>query len=202
MANVQASVEAQIFGANVMAMLSREETTEDVEGEDKVREKITSKFLVMPSELTENMPFGVEDIVKEINETIYKIENNVKTIEDKKGVPSYVDAKDVQNAMDVVGLGNATLTFTQTFIYYTKVKQTLKDKNSTTNNGESEDSTESEDNSNMEYAIGIHIKGSDPKPKDFSFLTIREAYINVWNTNRQKVLERMKIWTEEQLGIE
>lgn len=120
MANVQASVEAQIFGANVMAMLSREETTEDVEGEDKVREKITSKFLVMPSELTENMPFGVEDIVKEINETIYKIENNVKTIEDKKGVPSYVDAKDVQNAMDVVGLGNATLTFTQTFIYYTK----------------------------------------------------------------------------------
>lgn len=173
--NVQASVEAQIFGANVVGMVDREK-------EDKT---ITTKFLVMPSELNENEPFGVEEIVKEINRTIYKIENDEN---DAKKVPSNItepiSTDQINNALKVLGLENVKFTFMQTFIYY-KGKKT-----------EGQEKAEKE---NMEYAIGIHIKTDKPNSGDFHFLDIKEAYINVWDTERQNILERMKIWTLDQL---
>lgn len=175
--NVQASVEAQVFGANVMAMLSREQIGEQATG------KTVTKVLIMPSELNDNKPFGIAEIVKEINDTIYRIENNVGSTEPVPETGSYVSAEDVKNALNVVGLGDAVLTFMQTFIYYQGEK----------------DAGQQVKTQSMEFAIGIHIKGNDYDPDGFKFLEIREAYINVWNTERQKVLERMKIWTEQQL---
>ena len=120
-------------------------------------------------------------MVDEINRTIYKIENNKSDI-GAEGVPEKVSAESIESAMDIVGLKGATLTFMQTFIHYKKVVE----------NGE-------EVSNVTEYAIGIHIKGENPKSKDFNFLQIKEVYINVWYTSNQKVLERMQIWTPEQL---
>lgn len=170
--NVQASVEAQIFGANVLGMAFREE-----EGNT-----ITTQFLVMPSELDENEPFGVEKIVNEINKTIYMIENDTDTVEGEIVGP--INTNQINNALKAVGLDGATFTFMQTFIYY----KGKKDK------GQQKAETE-----HMEYAIGIHIKGNKSNTRDFHFLDIKEAYINVWDTKRQNILERMKIWTLDQL---
>ena len=174
--NVQASVEAQVFGANVVGMVDRKE---DNEG------KVTTQFLVMPSELDENKPFGVEDIVKEINKTIYKIEHGEN---DEKKVPSNITepigTKQVDDALDVLGLKDVKFTFMQTFIYY---------------KGKKDDAKKKAETEHMEYAIGIHIKTENPNIGDFQFLKINEAYINVWDTERKNILNRMKIWTLDQL---
>lgn len=173
--NVQAAVEAQLLGVNLTGMVAR--TTAEVEK----KEQITTEFLIMPSALDENEPITVKKVVEEINRTIYKIENNTDEIPDEN-VPKKVSEESIESAMDIVGLKEATLTFMQTFIHYKKVVE----------NGEDVGKV-------MEYAIGIHIKGDNPKSDDFKFLQIKEVYINVWDTSNQKVLERMQIWTPEQL---
>lgn len=177
--NVQAAVEAQLLGTNLVGMVSKTSATVDGKNQQTV------EFLVMPSSLDENEPITVQKVVDEINRTIYKIENNTSDTPDV--IPEQVSADAVNNAMDLVGLRDAELTFMQTFIHYKKVTE-----------GEQQDPV-----SNIrEYAIGIHIKGKkDPSSEDFKFLQIKEAYINVWDTNNQKVLERMQIWTPEQLEM-
>lgn len=173
MVNVQAAVEAQLFGANLLGMVSREEK----EG------KIVTQFLVTPSESEENQAYKVEDIVKEINDTIYKIEHDGGDVPDDYDGPVKKEA--INNALDIVGLGDAELTFMQTFVYY---------------KGENPGAGGEKD-THLEYALGIHIKGKkNPSSADFKFLSIKEAYINVWDTDRQNVLERMKIWTLDQIG--
>ncbi len=179
--NVQAAVEAQLLGVNLTGMVAK--TTANVDN----NEQTTTEFLIMPSALDENEPITVQKVVDEINRTIYKIENNTSEIPDK-GIPEKVSAKSIESAMDIVGLKGATLTFMQTFIHYKKVVE---------NGGEA--GSETEVSKVMEYAIGIHIKGENPKSDDFKFLQIKEVYINVWDTSNQKVLERMQIWTPEQL---
>lgn len=178
--NVQAAVEVQLLGVNLTGMVAKNTVTV---GE---KEQTTTEFLVMPSNLNENEPISVQKVVDEINRTIYKVENNTdaEPPEDYKKV----DANSIETAMDVVGLKGATLTFMQTFIHYKKVVE---------KGGEPQ--KEEEVSKITEYAIGIHIKGENPHSDDFSFLQIREAYINVWDTANQKVLERMHIWTPEQL---
>lgn len=174
--NVQAAVEAQLLGVNLVGMLSKTSTTVDQKTQD------TLEFLIMPSSLDENEPITVDAVVKEINKTIYQIENNTSEIPTDLSKP--VDKDTVDKAMDLVGLGGAQLTFMQTFIHYKKVTE-----------------GDAEIGKNVEYAIGIHIKGGEPSSEDFHFFKIKEAYINVWDTTNQKVLERMKIWTPEQLQI-
>lgn len=173
--NVQASVEAQVFGANVVGMVDRK----------KEGNTITTQFLVMPSELDENKPFGVEDIVNEINKTIYMIEHDEN---DEKKLPSSITepigTKQVNDALSVLGLKDVKFTFMQTFIYY---------------KGKKDEGKEKAETEHMEYAIGIHIKTENPNIGDFHFLDIKEAYINVWDTERKSILDRMKIWTWDQL---
>lgn len=179
--NVQAAVEAQVLGVNLTGMVAK--TTEKVDGKDQT----TTEFLIMPSALDENEPITVDKVAEEINRTIYKIENNTSEIEGKE-IPEKVSAKTIESAMDIVGLKGASLTFMQTFIHYKKVVEKAGEK-----------AAETEVSKIMEYAIGIHIKGEDPHSDDFNFLKIKEVYINVWDTSNQKVLERMQIWTPEQL---
>lgn len=183
--NVQASVEAQVFGANVVGMVDRRV-------EDKA---ITTQFLVMPSELNENKSFGVDKIVYEINKTIYMIENDEN---DEKKVPSEITGpigiKQVNDALNVLGLKGVELTLMQTFIYYKKEKEIKSTNDSTSNDGES-----AAEKPKMEYAIGIRIKTEDSYSGDFHFLKINEAYINVWDTERKNILDRMQIWTLDQL---
>lgn len=176
--NVQAAVEVQLLGVNLTGMVAN--TTLDE------KKQTTTEFLIMPSALDENEPITVEKVVDEINRTIYKIENNTSKI--PEGDFGKVSVDDIEHAMDIVGLKGAELTFMQTFIHYKKV----------TEKGEGAE-PEKEISKVIEYAIGIHIKGENPKSKDFNFLQIKEVYINVWDTSNQKILERMQIWTPEQL---
>lgn len=173
--NVQAAVEAQLLGVNLTGMVAR------TKAEVEKKEQITTEFLIMPSALDENEPITVQEVVDEINRTIYKIEKNTDKLPEGK-VPEKVSAKSINDAMEIVGLAEAELTFMQTFIHYKKVVKDGEDVSKV-----------------MEYAIGIHIKGENPKSDDFKFLQIKEVYINVWDTSNQKVLERMQIWTPEQL---
>lgn len=173
--NVQAAVEAQLLGVNLTGMVAK--TTAEVDS----KKQTTTEFLIMPSALDENEPITVQKVVDEINRTIYKIENNTDKIPEGEP-PEKVSAKSINDAMEIVGLAEAELTFMQTFIHYKKVVE----------NGE-------EVSNVTEYAIGIHIKGKEPHSDDFKFLQIKEVYINVWDTSNQKVLERMQIWTPEQL---
>lgn len=176
--NVQAAAEAQLLGVNLVGMISK--TTTKVEEKDQQ----TLEFLIMPSSLSENEPITVQKVVDEINRTIYKIENNTSDLP-PEGVPVIVSADAVENAMDLVGLKGAELTFMQTFIHYKKVTEGDQPVSNIT-----------------EYAIGIHIKGqTDPHSDDFKFLQIKEAYINVWDTENESVLERMQIWTPAQLEM-
>lgn len=179
--NVQAAVEAQLLGVNLTGMVAR------TEAEVENKEQITTEFLIMPSALDENEPITVKKVVDEINRTIYKIENNTNEIPDEN-VPKKVSEKSINDAMKIVGLEDAELTFMQTFIHYKKVVE---------NDGKA--GSETVVSKVTEYAIGIHIKGENPKSDDFKFLQIKEVYINVWDTSNQKVLERMQIWTPEQL---
>lgn len=177
--NVQAAVEAQLLGVNLVGMLSKTSATVAEKKQD------TMEFLIMPSSLDENEPITVESVVYEINKTIYQIENN--TSKDPGEINEPVSKEAVLAALDVVGLGEgAQLTFMQTFIHYKKV---------------TEEGKEAPVTNITEYAIGIHIKGQDFNAEGFNFLKIKEVYINVWNTENYKVLERMKIWTPEELLI-
>lgn len=193
--NVQAAVEAQVLGVNLTGMVAK--TTENVDGKDQT----TTEFLIMPSALDENEPIMVKDVVNEINRTIYKIENNTSDIKNIKveDIPKKVKEENIRSAMAVVGLENVELTFMQTFIHYKKVVEKAGEKGA-----------ETEVSKIVEYAIGIHIKEKEqeledneskqkPHSADFNFLEIKEVYINVWDTSNQKVLERMQIWTPEQL---
>lgn len=180
--NVQAAVEAQLLGVNLTGMVAR--TTADVDE----KKQTTTEFLIMPSALDENEPITVQKVVDEINKTIYKIENNTDDTSGMTEDSKKVSAESIENAMDIVGLKGAELTFMQTFIHYKKVVES----------GGAEDPG-TEVSKVMEYAIGIHIKGENPQTDDFKFLQIKEVYINVWDTSNQKVLERMQIWTPEQL---
>ena len=130
MANVQAAVEAQLFGANVVGVVSRGEKDQ----------KMITQFLVMPSEQEGNQAFTVEDVVKEINRTIYSIENDGNDMPDGHKDP--VKSEDVKKALEIFGLDDAEFTFMQTFVYY---------------KGEKADN-ETEVKKHLEYAIGIHIK--------------------------------------------
>ncbi len=167
--NLQTAVEAKLFGVNLTGIISR---TED----DK--KDVILEFWVMPSALDESEPFSVTDIVRELNNTIYRIEENKSgdAPEDKK----YVDDAAVNNALKAVGMEKASLAFTQIFIHYKKAGN---------------------DSGKAEYAIGIHIKNDSAKKfeSDFKFLDIKEAYINVWQTDRQDILEQLRIWTPQQL---
>lgn len=172
MANVQAAVEAQLFGANVVGVVSR----------GKKDQKTITQFLVMPSEQQGNQAFTVDDVVKEINRTIYKLEHD-----GNEGSGSYngpVKKDQINNALSIVGLNDAEFTFMQTFVYY---------------KGEKADD-QSEVKKHLEYAIGIHIKGNQDVAEEFHFLNVRDIYINVWDTEREKVLDRMNIWTLDQIG--
>lgn len=170
--NFQTAVEAQLLGINLTGMVAR--TTNG--------NQTTTEFLVMPSALDENEPITVGKVVEEINRTIYKIKNNTDEIPEGE-VPEIISEDNIIEALKIVGLDDAKLTFMQTFIHYQNV-----------------DSGE-EANPVVEYAIGIHIKGGTPQSGDFKFLQIKEVYINVWDTTNQKVLERMQIWTPEQLEL-
>lgn len=175
--NVQAAVRAQLLGVNLTGMVSK--TTATVAGQAQT----TTEFLVMPSGLDENEPITVDAVVNEINRTIYKVKHNVSEV--PPGVElEGVTADSVKTALSVVGLENASLSFMQTFVHYKKVTEGEKDVSEIT-----------------EYAIGVHIKSELPKdaPDDFKFLQIKDVYINVWDTQNQRVLERMQIWTPEQL---
>lgn len=178
--NVQAAVEAQLLGVNLVGMVSK------VTAKEGEKNRQTVEFLIMPSQLDENEPITVQKVVDEINRTIYKIKKNTSEIP-LEGVPAVVSVDAVNNAMDLVGLKDAELTFMQTFIHYKKVTK--------------DDQPDPVTNI-TEYAIGIHIKGkNNPISEDFKFLQIKEAYINVWDTKKQKVLERMQIWTPEQMEM-
>ena len=122
-------------------------------------------------------------MVNEINRTIYKVKNNVSEVP-KDAKLEGVTADSVNTALSVVGLENASLSFMQTFVHYKKVTEGGQDISKIT-----------------EYAIGVHIKSELPKeaPNDFKFLQIKDVYINVWDTQNQRVLERMQIWTPEQI---
>lgn len=175
--NVQAAVNAQLLGVNLTGMVSK--TTATVAG----REQTTTEFLVMPSELDENEPITVDAVVNEINRTIYKVKHNVSEVPADAKLEG-VTADNINTALSVVGLDKPSLSFMQTFVHYKKV----------TEGG-------SEVSKITEYAIGVHIKSELPKdaPDDFKFLQIKDVYINVWDTQNQRVLERMQIWTPEQL---
>ncbi len=183
--NVQAAVEAQILGANMRGMISK--TTDEKDEQHQT----TVEFLVMPSALYKNEPITVAKVVKEINKLIYEIEHNAKA-DEKTEIPEKVNETQIQGALDIVGLKDVSLTFVQTFIHYKSVKVDDPASQSTTK-------AQKEISKLMEYAIGIHIQGGNPSTADFSFLEIRDVYINVWDTTNQKVLESMKIWTPEQL---
>lgn len=182
--NVQAAVKAEILGTDLVGMVSK---TKESRGDQSEK---TIEFLIMPSSLKENEPITIEKVVKEINETIYKIQNNVSKVEEGAKA-DFVSAKAIESALSVVGLSGAGLTFMQTFVHYKKVTQLEKQADGT--------DSETELSKIMEYAIGIHIKGDSPKPDDFKFLSIEDVYINVWDTQNQHVLEKMQIWTPEQL---
>lgn len=175
--NVQAAVRAQLLGVNLTGMVSK--TTATVAGQAQT----TTEFLVMPSELDENEPITVEAVVNEINRTIYKVKNNVSEVPEGTKLEG-VTADSVNTALSVVGLDKPSLSFMQTFVHYKKVTEGEKDVSKIT-----------------EYAIGVHIKSELPEdaPNDFKFLQIKDVYINVWDTQNQRVLERMQIWTPEQL---
>lgn len=174
MANVQAAVEVELFGTNLAGMVSK--TTE---GNQK-----TTEFLVMPSPLDENKPITIDNVVKEINETIKKIGGNGSSSSDN------ISADDIKNALSIVGLEDPALTFMQTFVHYKREVEIEA------GGGEKELSKVTE------YAVGIHIHGvgKDHDYGDFNFLNIKDVYINVWNTTKEKVLERMQIWSLDQLG--
>lgn len=185
--NVQAAVDVTLLGINLMGMVSK--ITKEVEGEKKT----ITEFLVTPSKLDEQNKITIDAIVNEINKTIYMIENN-KTEEEAEDdkIIKRVTADNVKSALDVVGLGNAELTFMQTFIHYKKVENA---------NGENIGvQGDKMPDPIIEYAFGIHVK-SDRKPssEEFKFLNINEVYVNVWNTMNEKVLERMQIMSTELL---
>lgn len=188
--NVQAAVDVTLLGINLMGMVSK--ITKEVEGEKKT----ITEFMVIPSKLDEQNKITIDAIVNEINKTIYMIENNITEEQAKnENITERVTAKNVKSALDVVGLGNAELTFMQTFIHYKKVENA---------NGESAKSADDQGDKTsapiIEYAFGIHVK-SDRKPssEEFKFLNINEVYVNVWNTMNEKVLERMQIMSTELL---
>lgn len=174
--NVQAAVDIKLLGIDLTGMVSR--ITDKLEDGTN---QTTTEFLVMPSKLDEESSFQIKDVVKEINRTIYMIEHNVSEEDaehNMKEEDNKVSEDTVNNALDVVGLKDASLTFMQTFIHYKKVENAK---------AENPDSI-------IEYAFGIHVKGSNPPSSDdFKFLAIKDVYVNVWNTKNEKVLERMQI---------
>lgn len=197
MANVQAAVEAQLFGANVVGVVSR----------GKKDQKMITQFLVMPSEQEGNKWVSVDDVVKEINRTIYKLENDGEEMPDGHTGP--VDKNQVNNVLSIVGLQNAEFKFMQTFVYYKGEKPIANSiskiddlkKGDLLIAGEQAADNDQETKKHLEYAIGIRIKSQkSPSTDDFNFLSIREIYINVWDTERQKVLDRMNIWTLDEIG--
>lgn len=197
MANVQAAVEAQLFGANVVGVVSRGQKDQNM----------ITQFLVMPSEQEGNQSFTVDDVVKEINRTIYIIEHDGK--ESSGGYNAPVKSEDVKNALKIFGLEDAEFTFMQTFVYY-KGEKTIANSTSKIDDqkkgdlliaGEQASDNDQETKKHLEYAIGIRIKSQKrPSTDDFKFLSIRDIYINVWDTERQKVLDRMNIWTLDEIG--
>lgn len=162
--NIQAAVQANVLGNNLIGMISK--TTER-----------GLEFLIMPSPTT-STPITADNICAEINRLIFSW--NGGKGEAPKDSP--VDPAAVKQAMSIVGLEDATLSFDQLFVYYTKPA------------GEGAVAS-------TEYAISIHLKGGEPKAEGFSFLTINEAYVNVWDTPHKSVLKDMKIWTPDQLSL-
>lgn len=171
--SVQAAVDAMILGTNLRGMLSKSTAQKDG------AEVPVMEFLIMPSDARENEPIGVQKVVDEINRMIYNIQHNTVTQETPKGP---VMADSVKTALGIVGLSEAELSFTQTYIYYKKVGD---DDNAETT---------------KEFALGLHVHSTEePKAGEFKFLQIRDVYINVWDTKRQKVLDKMEIWSTDQL---
>lgn len=162
--NIQAAVQANVLGNNLMGMISK--TTER-----------GLEFLIMPSPTADSTPITAENVCAEINRLIFSWNGG----EGPAPKDDPVDPTKVKEAMKIVGLEDAALSFDQLFVYYTKPA--------------SEGAV-----ANTEYAIGIHLQGP-PAASDFSFLKINEAYINVWDTPHKSVLKDMKIWTPDQLSL-
>lgn len=171
--SVQAAVDAMILGTNLRGMLSK--TTAQKDG----KEVPVMEFLIMPSDGRENEPIEVQEVVDEINRMIYNIQHNTVVQETPDGP---VKEDSVETALGIVGLSGAELSFTQTYIYYKKVGD---DDNAETT---------------KEFALGLHVHSQKrPKVGEFNFLQIHDVYINVWDTKRQKVLDKMEIWSTDQL---
>lgn len=173
--NVQVAVETELLGTNLRGMLSRTMKDRDE------KQVPLLEFLVMPSATRENEPITVQKVADEINRMIYKIQNNTPDAPDDLEGP--VKTESINAALSLVGMEEAQLSFTQTFVYYKKI-------------GTGEDSSASK-----EYAIGIHVHCGDKQPKsdEFHFLKIYDVYVNVWDTKREKILEKMEIWSTDQL---
>ncbi len=54
-----------------------------------------------------------------------------------------------------------------------------------------------EKNTNVEYAISLQIKAEELIPKEIKIFQIDSLSFNIWNTQRQNVLERMALITPE-----
>lgn len=164
--NAQAGIRANILGNKLMGSFSKVDNTTEI--------------LVMPSAAKFSMPMTPANVAAEINKLIANFKGEDPAVDDP------VNPEMITKVLKMVGLENASLSFTQIFFHY------KKEEPATPGGGEATVLTE--------FAIGILLDSNEsPTFNDFTFLAIDKVYVNLWNTTNPDVLEKMKIWTPLEL---
>lgn len=142
--------------------------------------------LLLPTEQNPNNGVSIKNVIDDIKKLVTGVDSSVKTDgmdEDlMDGVNSSLAITEDQGKEGKTGLENLMVKLQMAYLYIRKVP-----------NQESQ----------LEYAFQLQVIAKDVIPKEIqSLVDVENVSISVWNTGRQKILDKMSLVTiDEYIGI-
>lgn len=130
--------------------------------------------LLAPSETEANEGITIKELVTQVNDLIKNVDPEAKTVDQTEIEGKVSEAAPTDSTgKSVVDFTNLKVVLNQAFLYL----------NSKTNT--------------LEYAFSLVIDAENVIPEEITFLNVEKVVFAIWNTNRDKVIEKMALVTPE-----
>lgn len=171
--NASVGIDFSLLGTNLHAAYERK-------GEDGYA------VLLLPTEQNPNNGVSIKNVINDIKKLVTGVDSSVKTDDMDKdlmdGVNSSLAVSDDHGKEGKTGFENLMVKLQMAYLYIRKVAG---------------------QESQLEYAFQLQVIAKDVIPKEIqSLVDVDNVSISVWNTGRQKILDKMSLVTiDEYIGI-
>lgn len=133
------------------------------------------RFVLLPTPGAKNKPYSIADICSGITDSVNNLVNSPETTIDTVSVVNNVKAY-VPTATD-----SYMVYLNQIFLYFCR------------------DTATSNPTNTFEYAFSISIKKDDVRIDGINIVSLDSVSINIWNTDRLNILEKMAMGNMDEL---